>query len=698
MSHEFFHHAIALLQAVPKPHPIGAPDPAAHPDLSGCADSPEAATNILMAVGFAGLFYGTALARRFSRRRRILDISTRLLPAAAAACVLLALSGCALESTSSPVAKTGVAISGSVHGGQQPLYQSRVYLMAAATSGYGAASQSLLTSGDGTDSVGTYVLTNLQGGFSTTNYSCTQNTQVYILALGGNPSSGANSAIGLMAILGNCPAAQNFDSLPTVQINEATTVAAAYAIAGYAVDSTHVASSGTAAAQTGIANAFANAANLVSISTGQPLATTPNSTTGNVGTVPQEEINTLADVMATCVNTNDSSGSISSNCSSLFALTKSAGTSGTTPSDTATSMINIAHNPWANVSSIYPMPLPTSPYAPALPAQPNDWTIAIAFTAGGIKVGSLNTSEQVAIDGSGNAWIANPSTGTVTELSPLGVALTGASGLATTCGGRGCTGVAIDLAGYVWIVSEGSTGSVIKTNGSSSASYPTGGSYSLFDAIDGSGNVWVTNYTTSKTSYLNGSTGAAIGTSPFAGGNQSGDYGIAIDSTGNAWVANSNASYVTRITSAGTATGFSVGGATYDVAIDASSNVWATILGNNKLAKLSNGGSALATFSGGGLSSPDGMSIDGNGNVWVADLATSARISEFNNSGTAITSSTGYQSTGLSSPDRIAVDGSGNVWVTNGGNANVTEFIGAATPVMTPLAAAVKNNMIGARP
>jgi XrtJ-associated TM-motif-TM protein len=70
MTHEFLHHAIALLQAVPKPHPIGSPDPSAHPDLGGCVDSPEAATNVLMAFGAAGLYYGTALARRFSRRKQ----------------------------------------------------------------------------------------------------------------------------------------------------------------------------------------------------------------------------------------------------------------------------------------------------------------------------------------------------------------------------------------------------------------------------------------------------------------------------------------------------------------------------------------------------------------------------------------------------------------------------------------------------
>jgi len=48
-------------------------------------------------------------------------------------------------------------------------------------------------------------------------------------------------------------------------------------------------------------------------------------------------------------------------------------------------------------------------------------------------------------------------------------------------------------------------------------------------------------------------------------------------------------------------------------------------------------------------------------------------------------------------PNGIAVDGSGNVWVANGSN-NAVELIGAATPVVTPIAVALANNTLGARP
>jgi len=60
----------------------------------------------------------------------------------------------------------------------------------------------------------------------------------------------------------------------------------------------------------------------------------------------------------------------------------------------------------------------------------------------------------------------------------------------------------------------------------------------------------------------------------------------------------------------------------------------------------------------------------------------------------------GFTGGGLSTVGLLAIDGSGNVWATNQGfsSYSVTEFIGAGTPVVTPLAVGVKNNMLGTRP
>jgi hypothetical protein len=48
-------------------------------------------------------------------------------------------------------------------------------------------------------------------------------------------------------------------------------------------------------------------------------------------------------------------------------------------------------------------------------------------------------------------------------------------------------------------------------------------------------------------------------------------------------------------------------------------------------------------------------------------------------------------------PLRVAVDGSGNVWVLLADN-TVTEYVGVATPVVTPIALGMKNKKLGAKP
>ncbi len=140
-----------------------------------------------------------------------------------------------------------------------------VYLFAGNTTGFGSPSISLLNAATTglSDALGAYVLSASDGSFSITgDYTCTPNSQVYIYAAGGNPGYGVNSALSLMAPLGNCPGTGNFlIANPFVSVNEITTVAMATAVGGYAFDPTHISSGGTPDGITGIANAFLNTTN-----------------------------------------------------------------------------------------------------------------------------------------------------------------------------------------------------------------------------------------------------------------------------------------------------------------------------------------------------------------------------------------------------------------------------------------------------
>src|ERR1035437_1531118 len=97
------------------------------------------------------------------------------------ACLLpLALTGCTLSTTAAPTPEAGPAISGTVHGGQNPIVGAHVYLFAANAglllpniNGYGNPSASLLTAGTGRTldssggaTTGDYYVTTTGGGGS----------------------------------------------------------------------------------------------------------------------------------------------------------------------------------------------------------------------------------------------------------------------------------------------------------------------------------------------------------------------------------------------------------------------------------------------------------------------------------------------------------------------------------------------------
>jgi hypothetical protein len=600
----------------------------------------------------------------------------------------------------SPTALKSAPIKGKVHGGQQPIQGASVYLFALAAGTYGSQSASLLTGTGNTDgSNRSFVTTNSTGGFTITSdeYSCGATTpqQVYLYSVGGTAGFGTNSAAGLMAVLGQC-SGNAFTGLPSsIQMNEVTTVAAAYALAGFATDAADMSGSNHALAATGMYNAALSAANLANLGTGQALTTTP---AGN-GTVPQSEIDTLADILAACIN---STGPSSSGCTTLFSNAKNGATA---PTDTATAAINIAHNPGANVGTLFGLSTSTAPFQPSLSSAPNDWTIAVTYTGGG-----LAQSYGIAIDGSGNVWVANDSASDISEFSSTGAALSGSGGYI----GGGLSspyGIAIDATGNVWVTNSGGN-SISEFNSSGTAfltSPYTGGGLStpLHIAIDASGNVWAADPGNNSVAEFS-SSGSPLSGSGDTGGGLSTPYGIAVDVSGNVWVGNAGkTNRVSEFNSSGTAYGSSpyTGGGLADplgVAIDHSGNVWVVNAEGNSFTVFNSSGTIISGANGygayqvGGLWGPDSVAIDGAGNVWAANQ-NSTCISELSSSGNAITPSTGYEA-GLEDPTTIAIDGSGNVWTTSINNETLTEFVGAATPVVTPLAVGVANNELGTPP
>jgi len=223
----------------------------------------------------------------------------------------------------------------------------------------------LLTASTGqpADAIGYYALSGEFGGFSIAGkYSCTPGREVYLYARGGNSGDdGANSAIGLMASLGTCPASGTFaNSAPFVFVNAVTTVAAAFAMAGRASDPTHVSGSNRSSES----STLASAENLADPATG--FARKENRDR-------QIRIHTLANILSACVN---SSGPTTEGCRSLFANARSDGSSGSVPEDTAAAAINIARHPYSNVAALYRLqPVVARVFEPSLELQPVDFAL-----------------------------------------------------------------------------------------------------------------------------------------------------------------------------------------------------------------------------------------------------------------------------------------------------------------------------------
>ena len=631
----------------------------------------------------------------------------------------LALCGCSaglngmMSASRNPAnAVAGAAISGSVHGGQTPIVGASVYLYAVNTTGYGGqgisastsnASISELTSAGNTTEDSNdnyYVTTDSNGAWSiSSDYTCpSADTQMYLYAIGGNPGSGTNSAAGLLAGLGPCG---SLTSSTYVSINEVSTIATAYAIAGFATNPTHVSSPDTALALQGVANAFATIPNLETLSTGVALTTTPS----GYGTVPQTTINTLANILSACV---DSAGPSSTPCSSLF----DSEVSGSLPTETAIMAIYMAQNPWKNVSTIYGVQAAGAPFQPSLTATPNDLSVAISYTAS-----ELYNPEWLAIDGSGNVRIANYASSasggssSLLVFSPTGQLLSGESGY-----GSGLTGpysLAIDSSENSWVLnnnsgtysiaeftSSGTAGSVL-TSGldqPGSVAFDKSGDFWVTNGEGGSGsNGYVTELNSSGSPIVSGITGGGIGDPS----------GIAIGATGNVWVANVDDG-ITELSSTGSTLSGSSGDESanggyenYQIAIDPSGDVWAVGFDSEIVSRLSSSGSVLDGYSAAYNAYPSDIAIDGAGNVFVTNYyggAGGASVSEWSSSSGNVTANLeggGYYSLGMDDPWSLAVDGSGNVWVANLSSVcnsafcpgSVTEFVGIGAPTVTPLVA-----------
>jgi len=128
------------------------------------------------------------------------------------------------------------------------------------------------------------------------------------------------------------------------------------------------------------------------------------------------------------------------------------------------------------------------------------------------------------------------------------------------------------------------------------------------------------------------------------------------------------------------------------IATDQNGNVWIANYYGNSISEVTTGGTlVLDAATGGGVNHPQGIAVDGAGTVWIANYLGNS-ISEVKSASSAASGTFASPSTGFGTdaailqPYSLAIDASGSVWVSNFGNNTLTQFIGIAAPVKTPLA------------
>jgi hypothetical protein len=461
----------------------------------------------------------------------------RIVSALALCIAAASLTGCAGFNASAPSAVTTSklpAIGGTVYGGQQPIGFGTIQLWQVGTGGYGTGATPLiptLNSSNGYYAGGASgcvasssqtcyanVVTSATGSFNISgDYTCTTGSELYLTSTGGQATPGQNnSAIALMLGFGTCGAG---NGSAKITMNEAVTVASVYALQAFlpATPATTPWTVGTGSGnQAGLVNAFNDIPTLAKFSDG-----TAQSSTSTV-TLPTFTINALANSLASCIN---SPSSTSPGCTALFQQTPNADNS--LPTDTISAALNIVRNPQRNVAAILGLAVPGSPFQPATTSA-TDLTLAVTYTGSGIA-----SPAALAIDPTGNVWVANTgssaATSSVTELSHTGTALSGANGYQT--GGINLpTAIAIDTNGNAWIANGNSTLSEIGSSGNAVGTSPfTGGGLSTPTsvAIDGTGNVWLSN--TGNTVSEFSPAGAPLSGTGFTPAGISAPVGIAIN-------------------------------------------------------------------------------------------------------------------------------------------------------------------------
>jgi streptogramin lyase len=123
--------------------------------------------------------------------------------------------------------------------------------------------------------------------------------------------------------------------------------------------------------------------------------------------------------------------------------------------------------------------------------------------------------------------------------------------------------------------------------------------------------------------------------------------------------------------------------APYGIAIDGQSRAFVAGNGFNEISILNSSGASVPNgpIAGSSVAAPAALAIDGANVVFFTNSQTAGSVGMLMSP-----TATAIMFGSVNIPVGIAVDASGSVWTTNSGDNTVSQFIGLATAIRTPLA------------
>jgi sugar lactone lactonase YvrE len=289
---------------------------------------------------------------------------------------------------------------------------------------------------------------------------------------------------------------------------------------------------------------------------------------------------------------------------------------------------------------------------------------ASSFGASGAGNGQFSFPSDIAVDSSGNTWVADTFNNRIEKFNEKGE----------------------------YVTKFGSSGA---SNGQ--LAWP------MALALDSSGNTWVADTFNNRIEKFNekGEYVTKFGSAGAGNGQLSIPMGIAVDSKGNVWVADTgngrieefseSGQFLKTVGTKGSGTGQLGEPAGIDIGPDGA--LWVADLQNSRVAEFSEAGQFIRQFGSYGTGNgqfklPMGVAVDAKGNVWVAE-EENARVQEFNEKGEYVTQfgTKGSGAGQFNHPTGIATDSKSAIWIADSSNNRVQRWSLPVTAVQSGIAA-----------